>query len=57
MDGTHTVKIVRSDGTWIVLRGEPCSDHLPAYGTEFYDGEEERLIEWLNREQPKKLNE
>ncbi len=55
IDASITVKILKDNGEWIALRGDPCNDMCPAYGIKFRDGEEDRLKEWINREQPKKI--
>ncbi len=47
IDMSISVKILKDDGQSIILRGGRCDQHIPAYGIDLFEGEQERLIEWL----------
>jgi hypothetical protein len=43
-----TITFQKDDGQCIALKGEPNNDCVPIYGCTLNDGEEKRLMNWLN---------
>lgn len=52
LDMSISVKIEKDDGTWIILKGKRDDQHMPYFGMNLNEGEQARLMEWLNRKPP-----
>ncbi len=49
LTGTITVRFVSDNDEWCHVIGKPSDDHMPIFGCDLEEGQEEKLREWLMR--------